>query len=80
VLIETALRPQEQLGFDLTAREREVLALMVAGLNNQNIAGKLFVSLSTAKSHVSNVLSKMGAATRTEAVSLALKHKLVPPK
>ncbi len=80
VLIQTALYPQEQLGFDLTAREQEVLALMVDGLNNQEIAGKLFISLSTAKSHVSNVLSKMGAATRTEAVSLALKHKLVPPK
>lgn len=77
VLIQTALHPQEQVGFDLTAREREVLALMAAGLNNQEIAGKLYISLSTAKSHVSNVLSKMGAATRTEAVSLALKHRLV---
>jgi NarL family two-component system response regulator LiaR len=78
VLIQTALHPQEPVGFDLTAREREVLALMAAGLNNQEIAGKLYISLSTAKSHVSNVLSKMGAATRTEAVSLALKHGLVP--
>lgn len=64
-------------GLDLTEREREVLALMVEGLNNTQIAGKLTVSPSTIKSHVSNVLSKLGVASRTEAVTLALRNHIV---
>jgi two-component system, NarL family, response regulator LiaR len=64
-------------GLDLTEREREVLALMVEGLNNTQIAGRLTVSPSTIKSHVSNVLSKLGVTSRTEAVTLALRNKLV---
>ena len=64
-------------GLDLTEREREVLALMVEGLNNTQIAGKLGVSPSTIKSHVSNILSKLGVASRTEAVTLAFRHNLV---
>lgn len=64
-------------GSDLTEREREVLALMVEGLNNTQIAGKLSVSPSTIKSHVSNILSKLGVSSRTEAVTLAFRHKLV---
>jgi two-component system, NarL family, response regulator LiaR len=64
-------------GLDLTEREREVLALMVEGLNNTQIAGRLTVSSSTIKSHVSNILSKLGAASRTEAVTLALRNQLV---
>jgi two-component system, NarL family, response regulator LiaR len=63
-------------GKDLTARELEVLALMIDGLNNTQIAGKLTVSPSTIKSHVSNILSKLNAASRTEAVTLALRHNL----
>ncbi len=76
-LIAATRRPAERLGFDLTEREREVLALMVQGLNNNQIAERLVVSVSTAKFHVSSILSKLGAATRTEAVALALQHKLV---
>jgi NarL family two-component system response regulator LiaR len=64
-------------GFDLTDREHEVLLLMVEGLNNTQIAGKLAVSPSTVKSHVSNVLSKLGVASRTEAVTLALRKRIV---
>lgn len=64
-------------GHDLTEREREVLILMVEGLNNTQIAGRLTVSPSTIKSHVSNILAKMGVASRTEAVALALRYKLV---
>jgi NarL family two-component system response regulator LiaR len=76
-LIHSALHPEPQPGGDLTGREREVLALMVEGLNNQQIAGRLVISLSTAKAHVSSILSKLGVTSRTEAVSLALKNKLV---
>ncbi len=64
-------------GLDLTEREREVLALMIEGLNNTQIAGRLTVSPSTIKSHVSNILSKLGVTSRTEAVSVALRSHLV---
>ncbi|GAB4459882.1 MAG: response regulator transcription factor [Anaerolineales bacterium] len=77
VLIEGARAPAEHPGSDLTAREREVLALMAEGLNNQQIAEKLVVSLSTVKFHVSSILAKLGASSRTEAVSIALKNNLV---
>jgi NarL family two-component system response regulator LiaR len=76
-LIKSARKPQAP-GYDLTEREMEVLALMVEGLNNPEIAERLVVSRSTAKFHVSNVLSKLGVTSRTEAVSLALKQKLIP--
>lgn len=77
VLIQATRSPAEQPGFDLTDREREVLNLMVDGLNNNQIAERLVVSVSTAKFHVSSILSKLGATSRTEAVTIALKNKLV---
>jgi NarL family two-component system response regulator LiaR len=64
-------------GHDLTDREREVLALMVEGLNNTEISDKLIVSKSTVKFHVSNILSKLHVSSRTEAVALALQKNLV---
>jgi NarL family two-component system response regulator LiaR len=75
-LVETANQPPVP-GLDLTEREREVLALMIEGLNNTQIAGRLTVSPSTIKSHVSNILSKLGVASRTEAVTLALRNHLI---
>ncbi len=64
-------------GHDLTEREREVLALMVEGLNNTEIAAKLVVSPSTIKSHVSHILRKLDVASRTEAAALAVRQHLV---
>jgi NarL family two-component system response regulator LiaR len=76
VLIESAGQPPP-LGRDLTAREREVLALLVDGLTNREIAERLTLSPATVRVYVSNILSKLGAKNRTEAASLALQHNLV---
>jgi NarL family two-component system response regulator LiaR len=67
----------EQIGKDLTRREREVLALLVKGLNNPEIADRMSVSRATVKVHVSNVLSKLGVSNRAEAISVAIQNKLV---
>lgn len=64
-------------GVDLTEREQEVLALLVEGLSNNQIAERLVVSRSTVKFHVSSVLAKLGVSSRTEAVALALRNSLV---
>jgi NarL family two-component system response regulator LiaR len=61
----------------LTRREREVLDLMVDGLTNTEIAERLVVSLSTVKTHVSSIIAKLGASTRTEAAAIAVREHLV---
>jgi two-component system, NarL family, response regulator LiaR len=76
VLIKAATEPAaEEEG--LTSREIEILKLMVAGESNPDIAATLFVSRSTVKFHVSNILMKLGATTRTEAVAIALQRGLL---
>lgn len=76
VLVQGIKEPKTT-NYDLTDREKEILVLMVEGLPNSEIANRLVVSQSTVKFHVSNVLSKLGVTSRTEAVALALKHNLV---
>jgi NarL family two-component system response regulator LiaR len=63
----------------LTPREREVLSWMVTGLSNPEIAERLVLSPMTVKFHVSNILSKLGCSSRTEAVALAVGEGLVSP-
>jgi DNA-binding CsgD family transcriptional regulator len=62
----------------LTAREREVLRMMADGDANKEIAWKLAISENTVKFHVASILAKLGAATRTEAVTIGLRKGLVP--
>ena len=75
-LIEADATPSK-LGHDLTERERQVLGLIDQGLSNAQIAARLSISLSTARFHVSNILSKLGAVNRAEAIGLAVRHSLV---
>jgi NarL family two-component system response regulator LiaR len=63
--------------YNLTERERAILRAMVEGLNNQEIADRLFVSRATVKASVSTILSKLGVESRIDAVRLALQESLV---
>lgn len=75
-LVNAAIRPSETK-YRLTEREIEVLTLMADGLNNREIAEKLFVSRSTVKYHISSIFAKLNVSNRSEAIALALKHKLI---
>ncbi len=77
VLIHANRQAHEASRFDLTDREKEVLNLMALGLNNLEIADRLIVSRSTVKFHVSSLLNKLDAGTRTEAVAIAMQNHLV---
>lgn len=77
--VTDALAAQQKAapGSDLTQRERELLALMARGHSNQEISTQLAIAMPTVKFHVTNILAKLHADNRTEAVLIALKHKLV---
>jgi LuxR family maltose regulon positive regulatory protein len=60
----------------LTTREVEVLKLIEAGCSNQDIAGQLFISIPTVKRHISNIYSKLGVESRTQAVAIGKELKI----
>lgn len=69
--------PLEDLAEPLTRRENEVLQMLASGLSNKEIAARLAISEHTAKFHVASILGKLGAGSRTEAVSLGIRRGLV---
>jgi len=70
--------PRDSLG-ELTPREREVMVLVAQGLSNAEISGRLFLSPATTKTHVSRILTKVGARDRAQLVALAYETGLVVP-
>ena len=68
---------RERLQEELTARERDVLRMMAAGLDNYDIAEKLGIGYGTVRSHVRGVLEKLGARSRLQAVALARDSGLI---
>ena len=84
-LVETLLPGQATAAADpsagpvevLTPRELEVLRLLAIGLGNKEIAGRLKISDHTVKFHVASIMGKLGAASRTEAVTLGIRHGLI---
>jgi DNA-binding NarL/FixJ family response regulator len=70
-----AVKPSET--FDLTPREKEILAQMVNGLSYKMIAAKLDIGFETVRSHISSIYKKLHVATMTEAVAKAIKSNLV---
>jgi two-component system, NarL family, response regulator LiaR len=75
VLLDVVRQPAPN--YTLTRREKEVLGYMIKGLTNDEIACKLVVSPATSKKHVGNILSKLNASNRAEAVAIALQQHLV---
>jgi DNA-binding NarL/FixJ family response regulator len=76
-LAQAVLRRNEPTGPVLTAREREVLTLLAEGLSISALAKRLYVSESTAKSHISKLYEKLGAANRAQALMTAVRLGLV---
>ena len=75
--VEPASRPLAELADPLTPRESEVLQMLASGLANKEIAARLTISEHTVKFHVASILGKLGAGSRTEAVSLGIRRGLV---
>jgi NarL family two-component system response regulator LiaR len=75
-LLQADAKPPK-LGDDLTARERDVISLIVEGLSNDEIADRLYISVNTVRKHVSACMSKLGAKNRAQTAALAVKHQIV---
>jgi DNA-binding NarL/FixJ family response regulator len=77
--MRTRSRPEDELAEPLTDREKEVLGLLGVGLSNKEIGSRLFITERTARTYVSNILGKLGLASRTQAALWAVEHKLADP-
>ena len=69
--------PKDELAEPLTEREKDVLRLLGQGMSNKEIGASLFITERTARTYVSNILGKLGLASRTQAALYAVEHKLV---
>lgn len=76
VLLSSINRPNK-IGYNLSKQELRVLALVVQGLNNNEIANRLVVSQSTVKAHVGNILSKLKTRSRTKAIAIAIRSHIL---
>jgi two-component system, NarL family, response regulator YdfI len=72
------LEVEDEFSEGITSRETEVLRMLAEGLVNRDIAARLGISEHTVKSHISSILDKLGASTRTEAVTLGIRRGLIP--
>jgi len=72
--------PEEEKDYHLSAREKEVLSLLVNGLSYKMIADKLHITYDTVRAHMKKIYEKLHVASMTEAVSKAINQKIVPPK
>ncbi len=72
------LEVEDELSEEISSRETEVLRMLAEGLVNKDIAARLDISEHTVKFHVSSILDKLGASTRTEAVTLGIRRGLIP--
>jgi DNA-binding NarL/FixJ family response regulator len=77
-LTRLLVTPEPRTVDSLTDREREVLVLVAQGLSNQQIADSLVISERTARTHVSNILGKLGVVSRTQAALLAIREGIAP--
>ena len=69
----------DQPADDLTSREREILQLIAEGLTNSAIAARLFISVNTVRNHVQSILAKLGAHSKLEALSMAIRDGIIDP-
>jgi DNA-binding NarL/FixJ family response regulator len=75
--MRTRKSPDEALTEPLTEREKDVIRLLGQGMSNKEIGSALFITERTARTYVSNILGKLGLASRTQAALYAVEHKLV---
>ena len=78
--MRTRKDPTENLAEPLTDREKDVLRLLGQGMSNKEIGSELFITERTARTYVSNILGKLGLASRTQAALWAVEHKLAEPQ
>ena len=72
------LEVEDEVSEEITSRETDVLRMLAEGLVNKDIAARLGISEHTVKFHISSILDKLGASTRTEAVTLGIRRGLIP--